>query len=72
MDGYEICPYEAVCPLGPDKMPVGGIKEDEKGTWLPILNSANDWVQVGKEDTCVWYSFEHTDPPSWGSDGRGD
>ena len=63
MSGYKICRYNAISPLGPDSEPMGGHKEEVKGSWIPILDSANDWVQVGNEHPCIRYSNEHQKPP---------
>ena len=45
--GYTVCPYEAICPGGPDDQPLGGYKEASEGpnSWVPMLEE-NDWVQV--------------------------
>ena len=71
--GYDICPYEAVCPLGPDTEPMGGVKgQGEAEMWMPILNSVNDWVQVGPgASTCIAYSHERPEKPDWGVSGDG-
>ena len=62
---YEICPYEVVCPWGPNKVPLSGYKQ---GTWMPISDNPNDWAQLGHESPCFKYSDEHEYPPDWGGD----
>ncbi|KAL7552080.1 hypothetical protein ACHAWF_015296 [Thalassiosira exigua] len=69
--GYEVCPYAALCPKGSDHAPLGGVKSETKGSWIPLLDSANDWVQVGLENTCIKYSEEHQNPPAWSITGEG-
>eukprot|EP00571_Detonula_confervacea_P005178 CAMPEP_0172328788 /NCGR_PEP_ID=MMETSP1058-20130122/60533_1 /TAXON_ID=83371 /ORGANISM="Detonula confervacea, Strain CCMP 353" /LENGTH=2032 /DNA_ID=CAMNT_0013045917 /DNA_START=48 /DNA_END=6146 /DNA_ORIENTATION=- len=72
IEGYDICPYTAICPLGPDTEPLGGAKggEDESNeAWVPVLNSLNEWVQVGRGDMCIAYSHVHADGPDWGITG---
>ena len=47
--GYALCPYEAVCPGGDDEMPLGGYRDSSAGdgsAWIPVLDRANDWIQV--------------------------
>ena len=65
------CPYTAYCPSGAGTAPLGGVKEDEGGAWAPIMNSANSWVQLGKENTCELYSDIEGQPPAWGLSGEG-
>ena len=71
MSGYEICPYAAICPMGPDTQPLGGVKDEIKGSWAPILDGANDWVHIGVENQCIKYSNQHGKPPSWSITGVG-
>ena len=49
--GYALCPYDAICPNGQDKEPLGGYKDgelaDEDGwSWIPVSDSPNEWIQV--------------------------
>ena len=71
LPGYEICPYAAICPMGPDSQPLGGVKDEIKGSWAPILDGANDWVHIGLENQCIRYSHQHGKPPSWSITGVG-
>ncbi len=46
-DKYEICPFDAICPLVSDSEPLGGYKMSYKGdVWLPVSDMINDWVMV--------------------------
>jgi len=73
-----VCPFEAICPNGIYKPPVGGeraIPPSEDGiAWAPIIyedkndnhpNSDNEWVAVSKPDLCVKYTGMHPSPPDW-------
>ncbi|KAL3801053.1 hypothetical protein HJC23_002346 [Cyclotella cryptica] len=63
------CPYPAYCPEGRNNIPYGGVK-DEAGTWAPILDTVNDWVDVGSgENNCRLYSDMNSEPPAWGITG---
>ena len=62
---YEVCSYDAICPLGHNMQPLGGYKHstDPSGdVWAPISDSENDWVQVSQHSadaigkSCVRYS----------------
>lgn len=73
-DLYDLCPLEAICPLGPDTEPLGGFKDDELGAWVPITDDANEWAQVsrlGPGGTCVRYTADHPTKPEWGLTGEG-
>ena len=67
---YEICPYKAVCPLGPDSFPIVGY-EGEDISWVPISDVSNDWANIGKKESCDRYSSINEFPPEWGIDGDG-
>eukprot|EP00581_Thalassiosira_minuscula_P005828 CAMPEP_0183746012 /NCGR_PEP_ID=MMETSP0737-20130205/66532_1 /TAXON_ID=385413 /ORGANISM="Thalassiosira miniscula, Strain CCMP1093" /LENGTH=2336 /DNA_ID=CAMNT_0025981691 /DNA_START=12 /DNA_END=7019 /DNA_ORIENTATION=- len=71
MNGYQVCPYEVICPVGADSQPFGGYKHEVKGQWMPLGGGTNDWVQVGKENSCVKYSEEHEAAPAWSVTGSG-
>lgn len=65
---YELCPYDLLCPLGPETDPIVGIKFDIAGSWAPILG--NEWVKLGPEMPCVKYSALNSEPtPSWSDTG---
>ena len=65
-----ICPYDAICPLGINLMPLGGAQkgaEPTGSTWAPIDDGVNNWVQVGDRDS--W--CEKLLSPLWGVTGEG-
>ncbi|KAL7531697.1 hypothetical protein ACHAXR_008063 [Thalassiosira sp. AJA248-18] len=64
------CPYEAICPLGSEGEPVGGAVTAPNGAWAPIMDTANDWVQIGHKDTCMTYNSMKPHPPKWGLTGE--
>ena len=64
------CPFKGLCPLGRGTIPIGGLKE--KGSWAPIMDSPNDWVMIGPDESCTKYSELHDELPSWGLNGEGD
>jgi hypothetical protein len=67
MGMYDICPYIAICPLGQGTFPVIGYKED--ASWIPISDMSNDWVNLGKKNSCDRYSHMNEFPPEWGMHG---
>lgn len=71
LPGYQVCPYEAICPVGPGSAPLGGPRAEAKGSWAPILDSANEWVQVGEDFSCWKYSDKYPETPSWSVTGIG-
>jgi len=72
-ESYELCSYDAVCPLGPDSEPLmGALGEDVTAdAWLPVIDTMNEWIQVGQADSCIAYSHEHLNKPDWGMSGKG-
>lgn len=63
------CPYEAICPLGPGKHVVGGLKSTT--SYAPIVDIPNGWVSVGPQETCMPYNAYNPVPPEWGLSGNG-
>jgi len=59
-----LCPYSAYCPAGKNNLPSSEINDEETQheSWAPIYNNNNkpnnndEWVQVGKQNTCNLYS----------------
>ena len=43
------------CPGGRGKL-LGGIQENEGESWSAVIDTANDWVQVGAGGECNLYS----------------
>lgn len=72
LDDYEICPYDAICPKGIDSEPFSGYKVTQGEQWMPILDTANDWVKISTEGSCSRYSSNNSQPPSWSITGSGD
>eukprot|EP00985_Skeletonema_marinoi_P017771 scaffold9839_cov157-Skeletonema_marinoi.AAC.6 len=66
--GATVCPYEAYCPQGPGKAIVGGMEASSQ--WVPFINVANGWIQIGPEDTCMPYNSLNPFPPEWGLTGQ--
>jgi hypothetical protein len=67
----DICPYEAYCPDGPSGHPYDGSRKEAFGSWAPVNNDPNTWVQVGPDDQCVLYSYSHGHSPEWGLEKGG-
>jgi hypothetical protein len=63
-----VCPYESYCPQGPSKAVVGGMATSSQ--WVPFINVANGWIQIGPDDTCMPYSSINPFPPEWGLTGE--
>jgi len=69
-EGMVICPYEAICPLGPGSEPLGGYQDDLGVGWAPIIDSANEWVYVSSVEGCALYSTLYLTSPEWGITGK--
>jgi hypothetical protein len=66
------CPYTAVCPNGKGRPPLGGIHENKKeGSFVPIIDSPNQWVELSSRGVCELYSSLFGSPPEWGLTGEG-
>lgn len=64
------CPYTAVCPNGSGRPPLGGIKENNRGSFVPIIDSPNSWVQLSSNGVCELFSALYGSPPQWGLSGE--
>jgi len=64
-----LCPYEVFCPFGSGEIPDGQWENDE--SWVAIINSVNEWVQVGSFGECNTYSSVYGKKPDWGLTGEG-
>ena len=78
-----LCPYEVLCPSGPNFYPFGG-EIDEKEPisetdsdpmlstqWVAVSDSKNDWVQVSPgKGMCQTYMSLHLEDPLWGLSGK--
>lgn len=74
---YRLCPYQEMCPNGPHNLPLPyGDYTFVDGSWAPISDTHNNWVQVGVSKTdmlCVTYeTFSGGLLPSWGLTGEYD
>ena len=49
-------------------MPFGGYREG--ANWALVYDAPNEWVQVGKDDSCELYSSVYGSPPQWGLTGE--
>ncbi|KAL7550772.1 hypothetical protein ACHAWF_013996 [Thalassiosira exigua] len=69
--GYVLCPLVAICPLL-DSEPLGGYRQEPEGTWVPISDRENAWVQASSNNACELYGNGSDDSvPSWGTAGEG-
>ena len=66
--GGNLCPYRAVCVLGPDSEPISGYRGDVDA-WVPLSDGVNEWVQVSSNNACVKYSSTSDGGPEWGISG---
>jgi len=60
-----ICPIEAICPLGPGTKPFMANQMSELGVggvWVPVLDSPNSWILVSPTD-CGTLTL--SGPPEW-------
>jgi hypothetical protein len=64
------CPYTAVCPNGRGRPPLGGVKENTKGSFVPIIDTPNQWVQLSSRGVCELHSSLYGSPPEWGLTGE--
>jgi hypothetical protein len=64
------CPYTAVCPNGKGRPPLGGVKENGAGSFVPIIDTPNQWVQLSHTRVCELYSSLYGAPPEWGLTGE--
>ncbi|KAL3823016.1 hypothetical protein ACHAXA_005204 [Cyclostephanos tholiformis] len=70
-----LCPFSVVCPIGPRRIPYGGVEVDHNATsliqWTPLANSPNDWVMVGAgNDVCMTHVELNYENPLWGQTGE--
>ena len=64
------CPYTAVCPNGKGRPPLGGVKDNRKGSFVPIIDTPNQWVQLSSKGVCELHSSLYGSPPEWGLTGE--
>lgn len=77
--GKTLCPYSAMCPLGPGHNVMYGRKPvDFSGDgeqYAPVYGHANRWVMVGQKNgdpatTCMSHEQLERKEPVWGSTGE--
>ena len=67
--GYHICPYDAVCPLGPGHAPIVGYLGYRHGeAWAPVSDAADAWASLSSERACA---RDVDDDPARGRTGGG-
>ena len=75
IDGYALCPYDAVCPLGTNRSPISLYLNVsgplEEASWVPVIDEANEWVQIALLNSCIKHSAMNPEPPEWGRSGIG-
>lgn len=71
-EGYGLCPYDALCPLGVSEhsVPMGGVKQGG-ASWNPVSvdGAENEWVQLAEDGKCTLYSDTHDEIPEWSING---
>lgn len=71
-DGYGLCPYDALCPLGVSEhsVPIGGVKQGG-ASWNPVSvdGAENEWLQLAEDGKCTLYSDTHDEIPEWSING---
>ncbi|EJK73548.1 hypothetical protein THAOC_04820, partial [Thalassiosira oceanica] len=67
--GRDLCPFDAVCPKGLNTAPIGGFNDGPVRSWVPVLDSYNDWVSLSSERPCHTWMSVNLEEPSWGTDG---
>mmetsp|Transcript_11534 Transcript_11534/g.24592 ORF Transcript_11534/g.24592 Transcript_11534/m.24592 type:complete len:551 (+) Transcript_11534:238-1890(+) len=76
--GKELCPYSAMCPLGPGRNVMAGRRPVDFSShgeqYAPVYGEANRWVMVGQKNgdpstTCMSHEQLERRPPSWGVNG---
>jgi hypothetical protein len=71
-EGYGLCPYDALCPLGVSEhsVPMGGVKQGG-ASWNPVSvdGAENEWMQLAEDGKCTLYSDTHDEIPKWSING---
>jgi len=67
-EGYALCPFGAICPLGPGRDPIRGVVQGGP-SWNPLADRVDDWVQLAADGKCTLYSQYNAEPPEWGTKG---
>ena len=72
-----LCLYSVVCPIGPRRIPYGGVEVDYSDAtgsswvqWTPLDDFHNDWAMVRSGvDVCMTHVDLYMGDPSWGLTG---
>lgn len=58
LTGYVICPYDAICPLGPGTEPLAGYNKHTHHAWAPVrdVENGDDWVSLKEDNACRKFS----------------
>ena len=56
--------------MGNGENPSYGPKDEPNGSWAPISDDPNAWVQVSTENTCLTYEYVNNKNPQWGYSGE--
>jgi len=80
-EGGVLCPYEVLCPSGPNQHPFGGVidemelsdgNEEVSTQWAASSDSPNNWIQVSPgQGMCHTYMSLNLEMPLWGVSGEG-
>jgi len=80
-EGGVLCPYEVLCPSGPNQHPFGGVidemelsdgNEEVSTQWVASSDSPNNWIQVSPgQGMCHTYMSLNLEMPLWGVSGEG-
>ena len=80
-EGGVLCPYEVLCPSGPNQHPFGGVidemelsngNEEVSTQWVASSDSPNNWIQVSPgQGMCHTYMSLNLEMPFWGLSGEG-
>jgi len=60
-----LCPFQAVCPMGPRLPPYNGVIP-QTAMWTPLFNQYNMWVDIGVANPCMFYNTLNGEYPEWG------
>ena len=66
----DLCPFKIICPFGTNSEPILSYAREDS-SWVPIIDKANEWVQISHFNSCIKYSSMNPEPPEWGYNGIG-
>lgn len=68
--GMSLCKYEAYCPTGPDQPPLGGVRDENMGSFAPISDTDGEWIFISTINSCHNYMDVYGEEPEWSSGGK--